>query len=61
MNELLELKDFVKECIFGCRVQMDYHFGNNMQLREDRAELKAYENMLHKINEMLGVDDESND
>ena len=60
MNELLELKKFVKECIFGCRVQMDYHFGSS-RVYEDRAEIKAYENMLYKINEMLGVDDESND
>lgn len=58
MSELLKLKDFVKKCILGCHVQIDYHFGSS-RVYEDRAELKAYENILREINEMLGVEDES--
>ena len=53
MSELLKLKDFVKNCILGCRVQMDYHFGSS-RVYEDIAELKAYENTLREINDMLG-------
>ena len=59
MSELLKLKDFVKNCILGCRVQMDYHFGSN-QVNEDRAELKAYQNMLREINNMLGEKEDDN-
>lgn len=51
-DKLLELKEFVKECILGCYVCIDEDFGSSRRV-EDKAELRAYQNVLREIEEKI--------
>ena len=55
-DKLLELKEFVRECILGCYVCIDEHFGSSRR-DEDKAELRAYQNVSKKIDELLEVEE----